>query len=157
MISRLRKQGGRILEKVDRNSIYYVFLEILRLHHHKIYNSLEEIGLYPGQPPLLFILNKNDGKSQRELADMMHVKASTMNVMIKRMEKGGLIERKSDLEDGRISRVYITDLGRDVCKKSQSKMGKIEDEMFSNLTKEELVIFRRLFIQVKNNLYKDEA
>ena len=117
---------------------------------------LEEIGLYPGQPPLLFILNKNDGKSQREIADMMHVKASTMNVMIKRMEKGGLIERRPDPEDGRISRVYITDNGRDICEKSRTAMKKMEEDMFKDLTKEELVIFRRLLIQVKNNLNIDE-
>jgi MarR family transcriptional regulator, organic hydroperoxide resistance regulator len=144
------------LNNIDRNSIYYVFLEILRLHHHKAHKLLEEIGLYPGQPPLLFILNKNGGKSQRELADMMHVKASTMNVMIKRMEKSGFIERRQDKKDARISRVYITDMGRKICKKSYSAMQEIEDQMLSNLTKDELVICRRLLLQVKDNLYGDE-
>lgn len=144
------------MEVIDRDSLYYIFLEILRLHHYKAHKLLEEIGLYPGQPPLLFTLNKNSGQSQRELADKLHVKASTMNVMIKRMEKGGFIERRQDSEDGRISRVYITDLGREICKKSHIAMKEIEGEMFSNLTKDELIICRRLLLQVKNNLYGDK-
>lgn len=145
------------MEIIDRNSIYYIFLEILRLHHYKAHKLLEEIGLYPGQPPLLFILNNSDGKSQKELANIMHLKPSTINVMIKRMEKTELIERKQDEEDGRISRAYITDKGRAVCKKCNFALKEIEDEMFSNLTKEELVIIRRLLLQVKNNLYSDEG
>lgn len=144
------------MEVIDRNSLYYIFLEILRLHHYKAHKSLEEIGLYPGQPPLLFTLNKDDGQSQKQLADKLHVKASTMNVMIKRMEKGGLIERKNDPDDGRISRVYITNKGKGICKKSQILMKEIEEDMFSNLTKDELLIFRRLLLQVKENLYEDE-
>ena len=141
---------------IDKNSLYYIFLEILRVHHYQAHKSLEEIGLYPGQPPLLFILNKNQGKSQRELADMMHVKPSTMNVMIKRMEKGGLIERRQDTEDGRISRVYITDMGREVCKRSYLSMQQMEDKMFSGLTQDERVIFRILLLQVKEHSYVDK-
>lgn len=144
------------VEVVDKESLYYVFLEILRVHHYEAHKKLEEIDLYPGQPPLLFILNKNDGKSQRELADLMHIKPSTVNVMIKRMEKTGLLERRQDKKDARISRAYITDKGRQVCKKSYCAMQKIEKKMFSGLTKDELIIFRGLLLQVKENLYQEE-
>ncbi len=140
------------MEVIDRNSLYAIFLEILKLHHHRAHRSLESLGLYPGQPPLLFILNKENGKSQRELADMMNVKASTMNVMIKRMEKSGFIERKKDSEDARLSRVYITDMGKDVCKKSHIIMKELEEEMFYNLNREEEDLCRKLLLQIKDNL-----
>lgn len=140
------------MEGIDRNSLYAIFLEILKLHHNKAHNYLESLGLYPGQPPLLFILNKENGKSQRELAEMMNVKASTMNVMIKRMEKSGFIERKKDSEDARLSRVYITDMGKDVCKKSHIIMKELEEEMFYNLNREEEDLCRKLLLQIKDNL-----
>lgn len=145
------------MEIIDRDSLYCVFLEILRVHHYEAHKKLEEIDLYPGQPPLLFILNRKDGKSQRELADMMHIKASTVNVMVKRMEKAGLIERKQDKEDARVSRAYITEKGRQACKRSYQAMDEIENKMFAGLTKDELVIFRRLLLQVKENLHVDSA
>lgn len=144
------------MENIDRNSLYYVFLEILRLHHTRAHKLLEEIDLYPGQPPLLFLLNKEDGHSQKDLAKRLHIKASTINVMIRRMEKENLIQRRQDHEDQRISRVYITPKGRETCKKANKMMKKMEEDMFSDLNLEENIILRRLLLQVKENLSETE-
>ena len=38
-----------------------------------------------------------------------------MTVMIKRMEKTNFIERKQDDKDQRISRIYITEKGKNIC------------------------------------------
>lgn len=140
------------METINRDSLYYTFLEILRLHHIKAHRRLEEIGLYPGQPPLLFILSKIEGQSQKELAKKLHIKASTINVMIRRMEKEGLIQRKKDEKDQRISRVYITDEGRKTCKQANEMMEKMEDDMFLNVSSDEKIIMEKLFLQIKNNL-----
>ena len=67
---------------------------------------------YPGQPPLLLRLAREDGQSQKELAKHMHVQPATLTVMIDRMAKHGLLERKTDARDQRGSRVYLTDKGR---------------------------------------------
>lgn len=136
----------------DENSLYRIFLQTLRLYHHKMHKLLEEIDLYPGQPPLLFTLNKEDGQSQKELAEKLNVRPSTMTVMLKRMEKGNLVKRKQDLDDQRISRVYITKAGKEICEKSKEVMQRTEEEMFGNLTVDEKVILRRLLLVVKNNL-----
>lgn len=140
------------MEYFDKDSLYHIFLEILKLYHYKMHKLLEEINLYPGQPPLLFALNKEDGSSQKELAEKLSVRPSTMTVMIKRMEKGNLVERKQDLVDQRISRVYITEAGKEICEESKKVMRRTEEEMFGNLTVEEKVILRRLLLVVKNNL-----
>ena len=140
------------MDNIDRNSLYYTFLEILRLHHTMAHKLLEEIDLYPGQPPLLFLLNKEDGHSQKDLAMRLHIKASTINVMIRRMEKENLIQRRQDHEDQRISRVYITNKGREACKKANIMIKKMEEKMFSDLNVEENIILRRLLLQVKDNL-----
>lgn len=140
------------METINRDSLYYSFLEILRLHHTIAHRRLEEIGLYPGQPPLLFILNKTDGQSQKELANKLHIKASTVNVMIRRMEKEGLIKRIQDEKDQRISRVYITEKGRKTCKKANELMGKMEKDIFLGLSPDEKIIMKRLFLQIKKNL-----
>lgn len=140
----------------DKDSLYRVFLEVSKLHHNRIHKLLEETNLYPGQPPLLFVLNKEDGLSQRELAEKLKVRASTMAVMLKRMEKINLLERKQDTEDGRISRVYITELGKEKCEESKEMLNENEEQMFSNLTADEKIILRRLLTVVKNNLKEDK-
>ena len=140
-----------------KDSVYPVFLEILKLYHYRMHKLLEEINLYAGQPPLLFILNREDGQSQKEISEKLNIRPSTLTVMLNRMEKGNLVKRKQDLEDQRISRVYITDVGREKCKKANKTMNKIEEEMFGNLTTDEKVILRRLLLVVKDNLKGDKS
>ncbi len=140
------------MEKLDKDSLYYMFLEILRLHYYRTHVLLDGIGVYPGQPPLLFILSKEDGLSQTEIATKLDVKPSTIAVMLKRMEKANLVERRQDTEDQRVSRVYLTDEGQEICAKSMRIMKKIEEECFGNFSVEEKVILRRLFMQIRQNL-----
>jgi len=140
------------MENIDKDSLHYIFLDILRLHHHRTHALLDKIGIYPGQPPLLFILNKKDGQSQKELADKLRIAPATLTIMLKRMEKVNLVKREQDSDDQRISRVYITDKGKKVCKKAMKALSNLEEECFGNFTIEEKVILRRLLMQMRDNL-----
>lgn len=140
------------MEIIDKDSLYYIFLEIQRLHYYRSHTLLDEIGMYHGQPPMLFILNKKNGQSQKELADRLNVKPSTITVMLGRMEKAGLVDRRQDDEDQRVSRVYITEEGKEVCKKAKQVMKNLGEECFGNFTVEEKVILRRLLLQIRDNL-----
>ncbi|MBW4829294.1 MAG: MarR family transcriptional regulator [Clostridiaceae bacterium] len=139
------------MDNIDKDSLYFIFLEILRLHYYRTHVLLEEVGIYPGQPPMLFILNKEGGKSQSELAEKLQVKPSTITVMLKRMEKEGIVERRKDELDQRIIRVYITEKGRKLCNEATKVMDKVQKECFENITTEEKIILRRLFIQMRDN------
>lgn len=141
------------MENIDKDSLYYIFLEILRLHHYRTHVLLDEIGVYPGQPPLLFLLSKTDGLSQKEIAAKLGVKPSTITVMLKRIENGNLVVRKQDAEDNRVSRVYITEEGREICEKAKIKMRLLNEECFGNFTVEEQVVLRRLLMQMRDNLF----
>lgn len=140
------------VEKIDKGSLYYIFLEILRLHHHRTHVLLDEIGIYPGQPHLLFILNKKDGQSQKELSEKLKITPATITVMLKRMERVNLVERKQDTEDQRVSRVYLTDKGKEICSKAMGIIKNLEEECFGNFTVEEKIILRRLLMQMRDNL-----
>jgi DNA-binding MarR family transcriptional regulator len=140
------------MEKINKDSLYYIFLEILRLHYYRSHVLLEEIGVYHGQPPMLFILNKADGQSQKELARILGVTPATITVMLKRMEKSNLVLRKQDDEDQRISRVYITEEGKEIANKAKQVMNDIDQECFGNFTVEEKIILRRLLMQMRDNL-----
>jgi len=137
---------------IDKNSLYYMFLEIQKLHYYRTHVLLDEIGLYHGQPHMLFTLNKKDGLSQKELARRLSVTPATITVMLKRMEKSDLLIRRQDIEDQRVSRVYITDKGRIICKKAKKIFRKIEEECFGSFTEEEAIILRRLLKEMKDNL-----
>ena len=138
------------LEK--EQSLHSVFSQVMRLHFIRSHSLLEKTGLYPGQPPLLFSLYKENGQSQKDLADKLKIKPATMAVMIKRMEKTKTIRREQDEVDKRISRIYLTDLGVSICKDLSKIHEQIEEECFKGFSIEEKILMRRLMMQIRDNL-----
>lgn len=144
------------MEIKDKYSIYHIFLEIQRLHYIKLHKATEKIGISHGQPPVLFILSEEDGQSQNEIATKLNVKASTLAVMLQRMEKSELIEKRLDEKDQRVSRVYITKKGEELAERAKSVLNKMELTCFNNLTMDEKVILRRLLLQIHENLLEEK-
>ncbi len=140
------------MEILSKDSLYYIFLEVIRFHYYRTHVLLEEIGVYPGQPPMLFILNQEDGLSQKKLANKLKIKPSTITVMLKRMEKANLIVRKKDVKDQRVSRVYLTEKGKKVCEDTIKVVKQIERECFKDFTEEEKETLKSLFLKMKNNI-----
>lgn len=129
-----------------------VFRKVSKLHHQTVSSYLSGKEVYPGQPPLLRALNERDGQSQKELAEQMGITPATLNVMIARMEKTGLLERRADEVDQRISRVYLTERGRQTHQEVRNMIDLMEKTSFRNFTPEEKMVFRRLLLQMYENL-----
>lgn len=138
----------------NHDSLYGAFVDVIRVHYHCMHNLLNDVGLYPGQPHMLFALVEKDGQSQRELAERIKIKPATITVMISRMEKVGLVERKADLEDQRVSRVYIKEKGKEVCEQVKSIVNNLEKGCFENFTQEEQELLKKLLMHMKDNLNK---
>lgn len=129
-----------------------LFANIAHLHHHRVHQLLEGLGLYRGQPPVLRALWEQEGLTQSELAERMKITPATMTKMLQRMEKTGFIKRKADSDDQRVSRVYLTETGRSVQKDVETLFRQIEEETFENFSQEELDLLRRFFLQIRENL-----
>jgi DNA-binding MarR family transcriptional regulator len=136
----------------DFNSIYAVFAQVIRFHYYRMHMLFEKFGVYPGQHALLFILGRQGGLSQRELAERLHVKAATITVMLNRLSKVNLIERRPDPDDQRITRVYLTRQGQNALAQVKESLKTIETECFTNFTPEEQILLRRLLMQIRDNL-----
>lgn len=137
----------------NRNpSIEDLFAQIIRLHFSRTHAALEKLGLYPGQPPLLMALKNYGIMSQKELSQKLCVKPATVAVMLKRMEKTGLIDKKIDLKDKRIFRVYLTKQGEEMINVLLDIYSRLEADCLLNFTVEEKVLLRRLLMQVRDNL-----
>ncbi|MBN1874502.1 MAG: MarR family transcriptional regulator [Anaerolineae bacterium] len=132
----------------------FLLAQICKLHRARAHTLLEELGLYHGQPPMLFALWDQDGQTHRELAERLHVQAATTTKMVQRMEKVGFVERRADPEDQRVSRVYLTDTGRAIKEDVQQVWRRTEEETFSGFTLEEHVLLRRFFLHMRENLLR---
>lgn len=138
----------------DADSLYAIFAGVIRFHYHRMHMLLEKFGVYPGQHGLFFFLGKQSGQSQKELAEKLHIKAATITVMLNRMEKAKLIERRHDQNDQRVTRVYLTEQGEGILAQVKESIKTIETECFYNFTTEEQDMLRRLLTQMLDNLMK---
>lgn len=130
------------------------FIRAAKLHRQMVHSTLSTKDVFPGQPALLLHLSKKDGQSQKELAELMQVTPATVNVMIGRMEKTGLLVRRPDEEDLRVSRVYLTEKGREVHQIITEEMNRMEAISFSGFTEADQDAFRRLLMKMHDNLKK---
>lgn len=89
LIKILKVKKGAYMKKCE--GIYSLIGKVN--HKSAIYGFelLKEENIHPRQMPLIIHLKKCEGCTQKELAEKMQVKPSTLNVMIGRMEKNGYI------------------------------------------------------------------
>ena len=64
----------------------------------------------------------------------------------------GLVERRKDLQDLRVLRVYLTEQSKDIFKKVEEEMRIVQQKCFQGLIPEEKMLLRRFFIQMSKNL-----
>ena len=82
-----------------KSSILTMFMRIDRRFMAKCFGQMQELGIYPGQIPVLGLLAHKDGLSQREIAEKLHIKPPTVNVTVQRLEKAGFLYREADEKD----------------------------------------------------------
>jgi DNA-binding MarR family transcriptional regulator len=92
--------------------LFRAFRRAAQLHRRFLGARLAACDVHPGQAACLGVLAHHDGRSQRELAQAMHVAPPTLSRMLRSMEAAGLVERRSDQADQRRTRVYLTEGGR---------------------------------------------
>lgn len=136
----------------DKFTINYLLWEIIRLQYARSHELFEEYGLHPGQPPLLMCLYDQDGLSQSILASRLHVKPSTITVMIKRLERNGMLYKQIDESDKRICRTFLTQKGHATCKALHKLYEQNELLYNKDLSVEEQILLKRLLMQVRDNL-----
>jgi len=74
---------------------------------------MEKLSVTSAQLLALFLLQKEDGCLLKELSRGLGLNNSAITGLVTRMEKAGLIEKRSCDQDGRASRVYISPKGVD--------------------------------------------
>jgi DNA-binding MarR family transcriptional regulator len=136
----------------ELQTLDFLLAQVSRLHHHRAHELLDRLGLYRGQPPLLYALWEKDGQTHGELAGQLQITPATVTRMIQRMEKTGFVQRGADAGDQRISRVYLTDAGRAVRAELEAVWQRMEVENFSGFSDEERTLLRGFLQRIRENL-----
>lgn len=130
--------------------------QILHLTTYRAEKLLERYHLKRGQAGILFILEAHSNISQRELSDLLGVKPPTITSALKKMETLGYIIRTPDPEDQRILRLHNTETGSACVENIRITMKEMEEIMYRGLSREEVLLLRRLLMQIRDNFCENE-
>lgn len=141
-------------EKPLPHSTSTLLSQICRLMRTRKHALWDEIGLYQGQPFVLQTLWQEEGITHSDLANRMHVRPATISNMIKRMEKSGFVERRLDLDDERVSRVFLTEDGRRIQDQVEKVWSDLDTTIFAGFSPEECTLLQRSLERVRDNLLR---
>lgn len=140
------------MEIYGEDSIQSRFVRLVRLYHRSSFEIFKETEIHPKQIPLLVILDETEGVSQKEISVKLETSAPTVAVSIKRLEKAGLVERRTDERDQRMSRIYLTAKGKEVIKSTKARLKETEKQIFQGFSESEICLMKRFFDQMIKNL-----
>jgi DNA-binding MarR family transcriptional regulator len=139
-------------EEVGVEELGYLLVEVSKLHRAHAHAALEELGLYRGQNFVLNALAEQEGLTQSELAERLLVSPPTISNSLERMATAGWIVRRSDPDDRRVSRVYLTDAGRVLQDAASSLWHDMEAQTFAGFTLEQRDLLWHMLLQIRENL-----
>ncbi|MFT4183464.1 MAG: MarR family winged helix-turn-helix transcriptional regulator [Rhizobium sp.] len=114
--------------------------------------NLTASGLYAGQDGVILALAANDGLPAGTLAQKLGVKAPTMTRTIGRMEAQGFVERRPDAEDARLTKVYLTETGRNSVGEIESSAAACDELATRGFSEKDVRSLVRLLKAIEGNL-----
>ncbi|MFX1440249.1 MAG: MarR family winged helix-turn-helix transcriptional regulator [Promethearchaeota archaeon] len=136
------REGGFLITKIHHLS-GRIFSKKLKDH---------EIKISPGQGRILCALWQEDDISITELTRRTQLGKSTLTDMLDRMEKDGLIERKTSDMDKRRTLVQLTEVTKKLHDKYLAVSKDMTDLFYRGFSDEEIVLFEQYLRRLLLNL-----
>jgi DNA-binding MarR family transcriptional regulator len=138
-------------------ALFRAFGNAMRLHRQFMTRRLGESDVHPGQGACLNVLAHDDGISQRDLAVAMHVAPPTLSRMLRSMEHAGLVERRPDDIDQRLTCVYLSDAGRALAREAHAALTDHIPVAVAALSREEREELARLLDKLSASIARSLA
>lgn len=113
--------------------------------------SLSTTGVKPAQATALVYLGYHNGCQLSELADGVGSNNAAITGLVSRMEKSGLVTRRSMQSDGRGKTVHLTDFGLQTREKVMQTLRDLDERLSTQFTDSELETVNR-FLNLASDL-----
>ncbi len=97
-----------------------------------------QVGISATQFGVLFVIAEQDGCLIKTVVEVLAIDPSAMTHMLKRLEKARLVKRTACADDGRATRLFLTEQGREVVAFGARSMRDINVEICADFTSAEL-------------------
>ncbi len=100
-------------------------------------------GASAAQAGLLFLLASREEAAIGEVAQALEVAPAAVTNLSKRMQVAGLVERVGDPHDARLTRLRLTDAGRDASRQASAALAELNARLAAGFSDEELAVVAR--------------
>lgn len=125
---------------------------VTKFFHDTIRRKLEEHGIASSYRRIIFHLAHNDGISQSELVNLTHLSAPTISVTLDKMEREGVVTKKTAENDGRQSLIFLTEKGEKLDETIRGCHAESEKELLCGLPEEEQRELHTLLLKMSENI-----
>lgn len=113
-------------------------------------------GVTAAQSGLLFILGQRDGVLMGEAAAALDLGPPGISGLVDRMTTANLIKRRSDPEDGRAWRLWLTTAGRTAMTESRAGLAEVNARLTEGFSDAELEVVARWLAAVQTRFPRGE-
>ena len=109
-------------------------------------------GMTRAQWGVLFRLERSEGLKQSELAELLEIQPITLTRLIDRLCDNGLIERRSDPNDRRAKRLFLTPAARPLLTKLDKLTSEIMERTLTGVDRATVEAMTRNLAGIKENV-----
>lgn len=145
---------GKPVQKDLNSSLRFGFLihDVSRLRRIVVDRALKPLGITRSQWWVLAFLSRRDGMTQTALASDLDLTKVAIGGLLDRMETASLVERRSDPNDGRARRVYLTKAGGKLVTTIRENVEQVELGILSRIPEADLDQAAATLLALKNTL-----
>lgn len=130
----------------------FILKNIERLYTKRFEALAQELSLTLPQCKALFLLSRNEGISQKRLAELSEIEPMTLVRILDRMESDGWVERRPDPNDRRARTLYVTAGATPILEQIEKLSAQMRTEALSGLGAEQRNQLMGLLEHVYQNL-----
>ncbi len=130
----------------------FMLNDISRLMRTRFDSQARKLGLNRSQWRVLVYLARSEGINQSGLAETIEVDRMTIGRMLDRLEASGWIERRPDVTDRRVHRLYLTRKARPLLDKMIVVANEVQEEALAGLNGDDRERLHGLLAAILDNM-----
>ena len=136
--------------KTYDDCIIFLLAKAYQKAHGNFKKRLHTYGLTPMQHLILEALWREDGLSASDIGKKLVLDGATLSGVLDRLALGGWILKKSDVEDKRVLRIFLSSKSKDRRIKLSQARDQTNDDLLKPFTLEEKVLLKRFLRDMQN-------
>ncbi len=115
-------------------------------------DAAAQVGLTLAQARVLVYLDRNEGISQKSLAEILEIQPITLLRQVDRLAESGLLERRPNPTDRRAQCLHVTATGRDVLEMVWKVGRAVNANAFDGVDADDRAAMEAILTVVRDNL-----